>query len=301
MANDIDDEMESMLREIESMGMAPEAPKEEPVAEKAEEVDLDSALEGLDEPAEDVQDAIAAELDLKEPVPAPVPEKVVEPVKAAEPVKVVEKAAVAELDELDAVVESVVEEVVNDYTPPAPEPEPETRAARREEGMKVAPKKSPFMDYEVDPDKLKEDFSINPTDLDSNMIEHPSLELHYALKTAAARRNYEGKKSRLEAVEADLDAKIRHDAADEGKKLTEASIRSAIVASKEYKVAVATLIDAQHKWKITEACENSMRSRKDMLLEMARDRRKETVGGLRVMEESAGSLRERVAGIVKKD
>lgn len=139
-----------------------------------------------------------------------------------------------------------------------------------------------FLDY----DQVKVDISINTSDLDTAMIEHPGLELHYAMQTAHARRQYERLKSAVDILEAKIDAEVRADALSEAgaKKPTETAIRSSVITDKRYVGAQSKLIDAQHIWKMCDATESAFHSRKDMLLEVARDRRKEREGSMRVME-----------------
>lgn len=172
-----------------------------------------------------------------------------------------------------------------------------------------APKTSSLRQF-IDDKQVKVDISINTADLDSVMIQHAALELHYATQTAHARFQYERIKSAVEILEAKLDAEHRellNAPAAEGEKKkapTEAQIKAAILTDKRYSAAQAKLIEAQHIWKLCEATENAFRSRKDMLLEVARDRRKEREGELRVLEDKASRdsreavlnrLRDRVA------
>lgn len=147
----------------------------------------------------------------------------------------------------------------------------------------------------IDEKKLKEEISIDMVNLDSAMTSHAGLELHYATQSAHARFQYEKVKSLVEILEAKLDAEVRESlsesAASSGKKApTEASIKAAVLVDKRYVAARSRLIEAQHIWKLCEAAENSFRSRKDMILEIARDRRKEREGDLRVLEEKKESL-----------
>lgn len=135
----------------------------------------------------------------------------------------------------------------------------------------------------IDPDRLKADITINTADLDTAMIEHSGLELHYSMQTAHARRQFERIKSAIEILEARLDSEVREKWIGE-KKPTEAAIKAAIYSDKRYSSAQTKLIDAQHIWKLCEAAENAFHSRKDLLLEVARDRRKEKEGQMRVME-----------------
>lgn len=145
----------------------------------------------------------------------------------------------------------------------------------------------------IDSEKIRVDISINLEDLDRNMVEHAGLELHYSIQTANARRQYERIKNAVEILEAKIDAGVRETAllgAEEakGKKPTEAAIKAAVLADKRYSSGQAKLIEAQYIMKLCEATENAFHSRKDMLLEVARDRRKEREGNLRVMELNAG-------------
>lgn len=327
-AVELDDEMEAMLREIEGMGMTPEAPvpataapaapapaPAAPVAEvgnadeemAALEAMLKSDIENIGDTADihpsaaiddsadiaDIDAAVAAIEAKPAPAPAPAPEKVV---TAADLAKARLKAegfiepapsAKIEPDRTEA------KEPDNEVKPkPASATPPKTEAPKR-----PAAASSSTSDI-LDPDQIKRDIAINPTDLDTALIEHPGLQLHYALKTADARRAYERLKSGVEILEAQLDSKYREELFDGGKKPTEAAIRNAVVGDPKYAAAQAKLIDAQHLWKMCEAVESSFHSRKDILLEVARDRRKEKEGAMRVMEET--DLRGKVDAMMRK-
>lgn len=138
---------------------------------------------------------------------------------------------------------------------------------------------NPFINIE----QVKADITINTADLDTAMIEHPGIELHYAMQTANGRRQYERLKAATEILEAKIDAEVRAAWVGE-KKPTEAAIKAEILIDRRYSSAQVKLIDAQHIWKLCEATENAFHSRKDMLLEVARDRRKEKEGHMRVLE-----------------
>lgn len=156
-------------------------------------------------------------------------------------------------------------------------------AAPRVESRAVTSSDGTALKSFIDPDQVKIDISINTGDLDTAMIEHPALELHYATQTAHARRQYERIKSAVEILEAKLDAEIRTAWVGE-KKPTEAAIKAAVLSDKRYSSAQSKMIDAQHIWKLCEATESAFHSRKDLLLEVARDRRKEKEGQMRVLE-----------------
>jgi hypothetical protein len=152
----------------------------------------------------------------------------------------------------------------------------------------------------IDTDKAKSDISIDLTDLDNSMITHPAMELHYSLQTANARRQYERLKNAVEILEAKIDAQVRENLASEDskKKPTEAAIKAAILTDPRYSAGQSKLIEAQFFLKCCEATENAFRGRKDILLEVARDRRKEREGEMRVMSLNAAkeAVMERISG-----
>lgn len=148
----------------------------------------------------------------------------------------------------------------------------------------------------IDPDEVRRDLAINPTNLDDSMLQHASLYVHYATQTVNARRQYDRLKNAFEILEARLDGEIRSAAADGGKKITEAGIKSQMVADKRWSGGQAKVIDAGSIYRYCEVVENAFCQRKDMILEVARDRRKEKEGQLRVLENQ--DMRERVLGMV---
>ena len=337
---ELDDEMEAMLREIEGMGMTPEAPVSStaapapatPPAPIETTEDAMAALEGMMADIEDIE-ATSATSDSADIVNTSDIDDIEAAVSAIETRAVEEKAAAAPAPKItaadlakkrlksegyivpeakDAAVVSPDDEVPvsaikstagtvveTGPTPTDPENIVKAKPVETPKSMvtKAAPAASSTSDI-LDPDQIKKDIAINPVDLDSALIEHPSLQLHYALKTADARRAYERLKSGVEILEAKLDASYRDKLFDGTKKPTEASIRNAVVADPQYAAAQAKLIDAQHLWKMCEAVESSFHSRKDILLEVARDRRKEKEGAMRVLE--GEDLRSRVVEMMKK-
>ena len=150
----------------------------------------------------------------------------------------------------------------------------------------------------IDVEALKRDVSINPTNLDSAMMDHASLYVHYAVQTVDARRQHERLKHGFEILEATLDAEYREAFATEGKKVTENAIRNALVADRRWSGAQSKVIEAQSIWKLCEVAESALIQRKDLILEVARDRRKEKEGQLRVLENQ--DMRERVQDIMRK-
>lgn len=177
---------------------------------------------------------------------------------------------------------------------PAPEPTPEPKA----EAPATKPAQ-PAASYEtataefVDPEQLKKDVRIDPTNLDTAMIEHASLYVHYAMQTVRARRQFDRVKNAFEILCAKLDAEHREDLAAGGKKVTETLVENSVKSDARWSAGQARVIEAQSNWRLAEIAENAFHQRKDLLLEIARDRRKEREGQLRVLEQQ--KERDRVA------
>lgn len=136
----------------------------------------------------------------------------------------------------------------------------------------------------IDAAQLRKDVSINPEALDNDMMTHASLYTHYATQAIYARRQYERIKAAFEILEASLDDEYRRVLKEENPKTTEAQIRAAVVKDKRWSGAQGKLIDAQQIYKLADVAVESFSQRKDMILEVARDRRKEREGQLRVLE-----------------
>jgi hypothetical protein len=136
----------------------------------------------------------------------------------------------------------------------------------------------------IDPAQMKRDISINITDLDDAMISHASMYVHYASLTVQARRQYDRLKNAFEILEARLDKFHRDQFAAEGKKVTEGAIRQALVADPRWSRAQSRVIDSGSIFRMCEAAEDALVQRKDMILELARDRRREREGQLRMQE-----------------
>lgn len=318
---DLDDEMEAMLREIEGMGMTPDAaaptaaaaPEPEPAAEPPIET-TDEAMAALadmlKDDIEDISDTPTAsdipdaqDIAEMEAAVAAIEEEAAETKPAAKKGTTAADLAKKRLKDEGFIVPEKSAAKVADPDAKVKDGEGAPTPTDPENVVK-APKPAPRVsaasttDDVLDPEQVKIDIAINPTDLDTELIQHPGLQLHYALKTAGARRAYERLKSGVEILEARLDSSYRDKLFDGTKKPTEAAIRNALVADPQYASAQAKLIDAQHLWKMCEAVESSFHSRKDILLEVARDRRKEKEGAMRVLDDT--ELRERVLAGMKK-
>lgn len=155
-------------------------------------------------------------------------------------------------------------------------------------------------DYEVqtfiDTERLQVDVQIDPTDLDNMMIRHPALMVHYSIQVVKAKKQFDRFTNRLSILEAKLDKHYRAEFANEGKKATEAQIRNAITDNSAYKSMQQRVLDAQEHYRLCLVAEKAFDQRKDLILEIARDRRKEKEGQMRVTEQS--TLADTVRGML---
>lgn len=140
----------------------------------------------------------------------------------------------------------------------------------------------------IDTDQLAIDNVIDRSDLTGAMQKHSGLYVHYAVQAVRARGQYERWKNAQEILEARLDGEHRTKLADEGKKVTEAQIKAAILQDPRYITCANRLIQAQQIMKFAEIGERSFDGRKDLLLQMARDAAREAEGQLRLVLSGAG-------------
>lgn len=228
--------------------------------------------------AVEVPDELLADLGLDDAPANPAP-AAAEPVAQSEPVTT--PAPVAE-------PVAAVDPVAAPAGTPAPESAPATVAP--------APVKSSagllsVIEY-VDADTLKRDVRITLSDLDDAMVKHAGLFVHYAEQAVKARAQHDRMKNHQSVLQAKLDAEHRERLAEEGKKFTEAVVTAAVAADPRMAKINQLVGEAHAIWKLAEVAANAFDQRKDMILELARDRRKEREGQLRVSESQA-ALREK--------
>lgn len=143
----------------------------------------------------------------------------------------------------------------------------------------------------VNPSQFKKDASIDLANLNQDMQQHASMYVDYAVNCARARRQFERYKLVQEITEAQLDKQHRAVLKEENPKATEGQIRASIILDPRYKATCSRVIDAQLIFRVAEAGERAFDSRKDMLLQIARDAGREANGALRVTANQANAER----------
>lgn len=109
-------------------------------------------------------------------------------------------------------------------------------------------------------------FAIDPNELDREWVRQPGLYHKYATDLADARREFEQAKTQLEIAAADVDSVIRSKPEKFGiEKVTEAAVKAAVLASREYKAATDAVHNARHAVDVLQAAVTTLDHRKKAL------------------------------------
>lgn len=149
--------------------------------------------------------------------------------------------------------------------------------------------------YYTDPTKFRVETSISDHDLDRCMIEQNGLRSFYGANAARAEAQADRLKLKFEVLEAKLYEEERRLAAEEGEKVTEKMLENRVKSNPLWMKVKLAHIDAQGVAGINKALVESLKDRKDMLVQLGADRRGEMQGATRVMasKDAAASERER--------
>lgn len=184
-------------------------------------------------------------------------------------------------------------------TDPAPAVEtPKPAAPAGDSGPKVATELQIF----TDPKDFVVTTSINDVDLDRCMIEQNALRATYGTRAARAAQQYGRLKLKFEILEATLYEEYRRLAAEAGEKVTEKALEGRVKTDKRWGKAKLLIIDAEALADIEKALVESLKDRKDMLVQLGADRRGELQGQVRTMmgQNSASQQREYAQSLLKE-
>lgn len=131
------------------------------------------------------------------------------------------------------------------------------------------------MDLEkfVDEGELAQATSLNPSDLENEMLRMASLYTRFGLLTAKARRQRDAAKANLELVEAKLDGLLREKHKEA--KVTEARLRAELVQQSKYQEAHSTLIEANGTLSALETVLMALQMKRDMLVQLNKNAERE--------------------------
>jgi hypothetical protein len=115
------------------------------------------------------------------------------------------------------------------------------------------------MDYELD-------IIIDESALDVECLEQSRLMLKYTKHSAQCRKAADEAEEALDLIKAEVEKEIREDPERfEIPKITEASVKAAILMDRRVKKAIQTWIDAKFEAKVADGAVTAFSNRKDML------------------------------------
>jgi hypothetical protein len=177
-----------------------------------------------------------------------------------------------------AELEALVDKIDGEGPPPSMRPSPAV----------TAKSDSPLALKEfVDATQLKKDVEFDPNDLDNAVRQHAALFIHYANLARLARRQFERMKAAAEIMESKLAKHHREALMVDGKKTTEAMIDGAVKCDPRWFATQQKLIDARAIYELANDAREAFAQRRDMIVQVSVDRRREKEGALRVMQDPA--------------
>lgn len=149
--------------------------------------------------------------------------------------------------------------------------------------------------FYIDVDAFRSDTRVTEANLDQCMIEQNGLRAYYGAQAANAEAQAARLKARFEVVEATLYDEHRKTLAAAGEKTTEKMVENAVKIDKRWLKAKNMVIEAETIAAINKGLVESIKDRRDMIIQLGADRRDEYKGAARVLAEQheREALRER--------
>lgn len=315
--NITDDELESLMAELEAQNAeiaaaqsaasvpapaafvedepAAETPPEEPAVEEAAPVEADE-VEAAPSPVaeEDELAALEAELEAEQAAPVSVPVAAVAESLPADAVEALTKNGTAIDQEATIPLEGKIAVTLPESeavaalreieTPPAPEAV--ERQLKREEPRRPTEATGPGnLQHYVDVDRFRDDTRVTEANLDQCMIEQSGLRAYYGATAARAEAQAARVKAKFEVVEATLYDHHRKELAKMGEKTTEKMVENAVKLDPRWIKAKNMVIEAETIATINKSLVESLKDRRDMIIQLGADRRDEYKGAARVLAE----------------
>lgn len=169
-------------------------------------------------------------------------------------------------------------------TPPAPEAV--ERQLKREEPRRPTEATGPGnLQHYVDVDRFRDDTRVTEVNLDQCMIEQSGLRAYYGAQAARAEAQAARVKAKFEVVEATLYDHHRKELAKMGEKTTEKMVENAVKIDPRWIKAKNMVIEAETIATINKSLVESLKDRRDMIIQLGADRRDEYKGAARVLAE----------------
>lgn len=159
----------------------------------------------------------------------------------------------------------------------------------------AAPVGAGTLHHFVDAVQFRKDTAITEASLDTCMIQQNGLRAYYGATAARAEAQHDRLKARFEVVEATLFDQHRKELALTGEKVTEKMVETAVKMDPRWFKAKNTIIEAGTIASINKQLVESLKDRRDMIIQLGADRRDEHKGQARILveKEERESLRDR--------
>lgn len=141
------------------------------------------------------------------------------------------------------------------------------------------------LQHYVDVDQFRDDTRVTEINLDKCMIEQSGLRAYYGATAARAEAQAARVKAKFEVVEATLYDHHRKELAKMGEKTTEKMVENAVKVDPRWLKAKNMVIEADTIATINKSLVESLKDRRDMIIQLGADRRDEYKGAARVLAE----------------
>jgi hypothetical protein len=166
---------------------------------------------------------------------------------------------------------------------PAPEPEEAPEPAPN-----PMPKPAPAgLQFFIDVAQFRDETKVAEHNLDDCMMQQAGLRAYYAEQAARAEAQHDRLKTRFKVLEAQLYDTHRKALLAAGEKVTEKAVENAVLMDAKWIKNQNVVIEAQTIASINRGLVDSLKDRKDMLVQLGADRREEGKGQLRTMAATA--------------
>jgi hypothetical protein len=166
-----------------------------------------------------------------------------------------------------------------------------TRAAPSEPPVREEPRRpteatgAGNLKHYIDVDQFRDDTRVSEANLDKCMIEQNGMRAWYGAEAARAEAQAARVKAKFEVVEATLYDHHRKELAKSGEKTTEKMVENAVKLDPRWLKAKNMVIEAETIATINKGLVESIKDRRDMIIQLGADRRDEYKGAARVLAE----------------
>lgn len=177
---------------------------------------------------------------------------------------------------------------LNDEPFVKPEPEPETPVPAAPPVAPQPPTATPTagLKYFVDVEAFKRQTDLDETNLDRSAMEQSGLRAYYGAQAAYAEGQAAQVKAKFEILEAKIYNEIRNKLAVGGEKVTEKMVENAVKLDPRWQAAKMAVIDAATIAEVNKGLTFALADRREMLIQLCSDRRKDFEGQLRIKQEA---------------